>query len=133
MKRMNVEAIVQNIDPVTEFIGEELKAHGCGDRALLQIAVAIDEIFGNIAHYAYAGENGGVSVQVDVKNDVAEITFIDEGVSFNPLLSKEPDVSLSAEDRDVGGLGIFLVKKTMDSLEYERREGKNILKLTKRI
>ncbi len=133
MKQMNVEAIVENIDPVTQFVSEELEAHGCGDRPLLQIAVAIDEIFGNIAHYAYAGKKGGATVQVSVKDGVAEITFIDEGVPFNPLKSEDPDVSLSAEERGIGGLGIYLVKKTMDSLEYERRDGRNILKLTKRI
>ncbi len=133
MKQMNVEAVVQNIDPVTEFIGEELKAHGCSDRALLQVAVAVDEIFGNIAHYAYAEEKGDVNVRVDVKDGFAEIIFTDEGVPFNPLKSEEPDVSLSAEERDIGGLGIFLVKKTMDNLEYEHKDGRNILKLTKRI
>lgn len=133
MKQMNVEAVVQNIDPVTEFIGEELKAHGCSDRALLQVAVAVDEIFGNIAHYAYAEEKGDVNVRVDVKDGFAEIIFTDEGVPFNPLKSEEPDVSLSAEERDIGGLGIFLVKKTMDNLEYEYKDGRNILKLTKRI
>ena len=133
MKRMNVDATVQNIDPVTEFICTELKTCGCGDRALLQIAVAIDEIFGNIAHYAYAGEKGCVDVQVDVQNGLAEITFTDEGVPFDPLKSEDPDVTLNVEDRDIGGLGIFLVKKTMDSLEYERRDGRNVLKFTKRI
>ncbi len=133
MKQMDVEAAVRNIDPVTEFVDAELRAHGCSNKALLQIAVAIDEIFGNIAHYAYAGEKGSVIVQIDVKDGLAEITFIDEGVPFDPLMSDDPDISLSAEERNIGGLGIFLVKKTMDGLEYERRDGKNILKLTKRI
>lgn len=133
MKQMNVEAVVQNIDLVTQFVETELNAHGCSQRALMQIDVAVDEILGNIAYYAYAGKTGGVTVQIDVQDGVAEITFIDEGVSFNPLLSREPDVSLSAAERSIGGLGIFLVKKTMDDLKYERRDGRNILKLIKRI
>ena len=133
MKQINVEAVVRNIEPVTQFVETELNEHGCSERALMQIDVAIDEIFGNIAHYAYEGESGGVTVQIDVRDGVAEITFIDEGVSFNPLLSKEPDMSLSAEEREVGGLGIFLVKRTMDDLKYERRDGRNILKIIKRI
>jgi len=99
----------------------------------LQIKVAIDEIFGNIAQYAYSKEKGNVTVKINIENGFAEITFIDDGIPFKPLSLEDPDVSLDAEQRSIGGLGIFLVKKTMDKLEYERRDNKNILMLTKRI
>lgn len=133
MKQLSIEAAVQNIEPVTQFVDAELNVHGCSERARLQIDMAIDEIFGNIAQYAYAGEKGSVTVQIDVKDGAAVITFLDEGICFNPLLAEEPDVSLDAAERSIGGLGIFLVKKTMDSLAYERRSGKNVLTLTKHI
>lgn len=133
MRQLSVEAAVQNIEPVTQFVNAELRAHRCSEKSRLQLDVAIDEIFGNIAQYAYAGEKGNVTVQIDIKDGVAMITFLDEGVCFNPLLAEEPDVSLDAGARTIGGLGIFLVKKTMDSFEYERRAGQNVLTLTKRI
>ena len=99
----------------------------------MQIKVAIDEIFGNIAQYAYSKEKGNVTVKINIENGFAESTFIDDGIPFNPISLEDPDVSLDANQRSIGGLGIFLEKKTMDKLEYERRDNKNILMLTKRI
>ena len=99
----------------------------------MKIDVAIDEIFGNIVRYAYPEDRGSVTVQFEVKDSFAEITFIDEGTPFNPLTVEEPDITLDATVRDVGGLGIFLVKKTMDRVEYERKDGKNVLRLSKHI
>ena len=133
MKQLIIEASVRSIGLVTQFINSELEAQNCSPRAQVKIDVAIDEIFGNIARYAYAEGKGSVTVQFDVKDGFAEISFIDDGVPFNPLEIDEPDISLAAEDRDIGGLGIFLVKKTMDSVEYERKDNQNILRLTKRI
>lgn len=133
MKQLSVEAIVQNIEVVTQFVNTELMAHGCSEKARLQIDVAIDEIFSNIAQYAYIVEKGNVTVQIEVKDGIALITFLDEGTYFNPLLVEDPDVSLDVEERSDGGLGIFLVKKTMDGLKYERHNGQNVLTLTKYI
>ncbi len=133
MKQLSVEAIVQNIEVVTQFVNTELIANGCSEKARLQIDVAIDEIFSNIAQYAYIVEKGNVTVQIEVKDGIALITFLDEGTYFNPLLVEDPDVSLDAEERSGGGLGIFLVKKTMDGLKYERHNGQNVLTLTKYI
>ena len=104
-------------------------------KAQMQIDVAIDELFGNIAHYAYGGESGDAAVRFgfDEASRTVSITFIDGGVPFNPLEQADPDVSLSAEERGIGGLGIFMVKKTMDKLEYSHENGCNMLTMRKRI
>ena len=133
MKQLVIEASVRSIGLVTQFVNGELEAHNCSERALVKIDVAIDEIFGNIARYAYGNDRGSVTVQFDVQDGLACITFIDAGKPFNPLTADEPDITLDADDREIGGLGIFLVKKTMDKVEYERKDNQNILKLSKRI
>ena len=98
-----------------------------------KINLAFEEIFVNIANYAYKDKVGEVIIQVELKDDNCVINFIDEGVMFNPLEREEPDVSLKAEERKIGGLGIFLVKKIMDDVKYERVDGKNIFSITKKI
>lgn len=134
MKEITVESIIDNVTPVTAFVEEELEAHDCPMKALMQINVAIDEIFSNIAFYAYRPGKGDITVQVDFDDTPAvKITFIDSGMPYDPLAKEDPDVTLSAEERGIGGLGIFIVKKTMDNVEYRNVDGKNILTLTKNI
>lgn len=133
MQEITVDATLDSIARITALADAELIAHGCSARARMQIDVAIDEIIGNIARYAYAPDTGRVTVQVNVADHTAEIVFIDEGIPFNPLSIGDPDVSLPAADRKIGGLGIFLVKKTMDNVYYAREGHRNILKLIKRI
>ena len=101
----------------------------------MQIDIAIDELFGNIAHYAYHPEVRPATVRVEVLENPLSvvITFIDNGVPYDPLKTKEPDITLSAEERMIGGLGIYMVKKTMDDIAYEYREGQNILRIKKSI
>ena len=100
---------------------------------LMMIMPAIDELFGNIAHYAYNPETGPATVRVEVTEDpiAVVITFIDRGVPYDPLKKEDPDITLSAEERAIGGLGIFMVKKTMDEISYEYKDGKNILRIKK--
>ncbi len=133
MKELTIEATVENIAVVTAFVDGELEALDCPLKVQIQIDVAIDELFGNIAHYAYDPKTGPATVRVEVEKDpmAVIITFIDHGKPFDPLKGEEPDVTLSAEERKVGGLGIFLVKKTMDDISYEYREGQNILRIRK--
>ena len=99
----------------------------------MQIDVAVEEIFVNIANYAYSPDTGPATVRLDIRDGIAVITFIDSGVPYDPLAKPDPDVTLSAEDRPIGGLGIFLVKKSMDSVSYNYESGKNVLRLKKRI
>ena len=135
MKELTVEAVVENIPRVTAFIEEELEQAACPMKAIMQIGLAIDELFCNIARYAYPGGTGSATVRLEIDRAarVASLTFIDGGVPYNPLEKEDPDVTLSAEERQIGGLGIFLVKKTMDGMRYERRDGKNLLTITKKI
>ena len=133
MKELIIDATVENIERVTEFVDEQLERLECPMQ--MQIDIAIDELFGNIAHYAYHPEVGSATVRVEViENPLAVvITFIDNGIPYDPLAASEPDTTLSAEERQIGGLGIYMVKKSMDDITYEYREGKNILKIKKNI
>ena len=135
MKTLTLEATLENITKVTEFIDAELEACECSMKAQMQIDVAIDELFGNIARYAYGQDTGEATIQFDFDavDRMASIVFMDHGVPFNPLEQDDPDVTLSAEARAVGGLGIFLVKKTMDKLTYRFENGMNVLTLYKHI
>ena len=135
MKELTIKATTDNIPEVTAFIDEQLEAVDCAMKAQMQIDVAIDELFGNIAHYAYAPGEGDATVrfEFDESSRVAAITFIDSGVPFDPLAMDEPDVSAAAQDRQIGGLGIFLVKKTMDGVAYRYEDGKNVLTIEKRV
>ena len=95
-----------------------------------QIRIVVDEVFSNIARYAYHPEVGGATVRIAVDDDIT-IEFEDSGVAYDPLAKEDPDVSLSAEEREIGGLGLFLVKNLMDSVEYRREGNKNILRIKK--
>lgn len=131
---MTVEATLENIPTVTAFVDERLEALDCPMKAQMQIDVAIDELFSNIARYAY-DPSGPATVRVDVDRDplAVRITFIDHGKPYDPLAKADPDVTLSAEERQIGGLGIFMVKKTMDNVRYEYKDGQNILTVEKRL
>ena len=135
MKELTILAAIENIPEVTAFVDAELEEAGCPMKVQFQIDVAVDEIFTNIAMYAYAPGTGSATVRIRVDRDekVAEITFIDSGVAFNPLLQKEPDTTLPAAQRAVGGLGIFMVKKSMDEMHYAREGEQNILRIRKSI
>lgn len=135
MKELTVEAKIENIERVTDFVNQELLKCDCPKKFLRQIDVAIDELFGNIAHYAYNSDTGLATVQVEMWQEPLEvvITFIDSGISYNPLAKDDPDVTLSAKEREPGGLGIYMVKKSMDEVFYEYKDGQNILKIRKRL
>ena len=135
MKEMTIPATVGNIEKVTAFVDEQLQQIDCPPKAQMQIDIAIDELFGNIARYAYNPDTGPATVRVEVTQEPISvvITFIDHGVPYDPLKTAEPDISLSAEERTIGGLGIFLVKKTMDEITYEYKNGQNILRIRKDI
>jgi len=135
MAEINVIAVINSVTEVTEFVDEQLEGMDCPMKAQIQIDVAIDEIFSNIAYYAYEGqaEPGRVVVRIEPLEDKPgmSLTFIDSGMEYNPLEKDDPDVTLAIEDRDIGGLGIFMVKKTMTDMIYERVDGENRLMLIK--
>jgi anti-sigma regulatory factor (Ser/Thr protein kinase) len=135
MKEMNIEATIDNIPTVTAWVDEQLEALDCPMKAQMQIDIAIDELFSNIARYAYNPEIGPATVRVEVvENPMAVvITFIDKGIPYDPLKQEDPNTHLPAEEREIGGLGIFMVKKTMDDITYEYKDGQNILTIKKNI
>lgn len=133
MKELELEALTDNLPQVLSFIDEQLEAADCPMKIQMQIDIAVEEIFVNIAHYAYNPEIGTAKVRVEVQGEppAVDITFIDNGVPYDPLAKSDPDVTLSAEERQIGGLGIFMVKKSMDDVKYEYLDGHNILTLKK--
>ena len=135
MTEWTFEAVAENIPQLTELIDGQLEALDCSMKAQMQIDVAVDEIFGNIARYAYGDGRGDATVRFDFDGTsrIASISFMDRGMPFDPLKKADPDVTLSVEEREVGGLGIYLVKKTMDDMKYRYENGMNILTLYKHI
>ena len=135
MNELVTEAINSNLPNVLAFVDEQLEAVGCPMRTQAQIDVAVEELFVNIANYAYDTVSGKVTVQVSVYEEPlrVEITFIDNGRQYDPLAKPDPDITLPAKKRNIGGLGIFMVKKSMDDVCYEYRDGKNILLIRKKL
>ncbi|MCQ2490927.1 MAG: ATP-binding protein [Ruminococcus sp.] len=135
MKELDIEAIRDNLGIVTDFVNEQLESTGCSMKVQMQIELAVEEVFVNIASYAYNPDTGPATVRVEVKPDgsAVMITFIDHGIPYDPLAKADPDVTISAEDRQIGGLGIFLVKKNMDDIRYEYVNGSNILTIEKNL
>ena len=135
MKELTLAAALNNLPMVTAFIDEQLEALSCPMKAQMQIDVAIDEWMANLASYAYGDGGGEVTVRFDYLPDdrTVALTFIDSGIPYDPLAKPDPDVTLAVEKRSVGGLGIFLVKKTMDDMTYARQDGRNVFTIRKRI
>ena len=131
MKKITIEAKTENLPEVLAFIDGELEAAGCAMKTQMQIDIAVEEIFVNIANYAYAPGSGSAVIGIDVRDGRAEITFADSGIPYDPLSKSDPDVTLSADDREIGGLGVFMVKKTMDELKYQYLDGQNRLTMFK--
>ena len=124
---LTLEATTKNIEQVTDFVNDLLEKANCPMKAQMQLDVAIDELFSNIANYAYNPETGPATIRVEVENDPLAVilTLIDQGKPFDPLAKEDPDISKPVEEREAGGLGIYLVKKTMDEISYEYRNGQN--------
>ena len=126
---LRVKANDESMQTVNDFIHSILPS-ACDEMILNQIDLAVEEIFVNIAHYSGADE---AIINCSFENDKLEITFSDSGVPFNPLAKPDPDLTLNAEEREIGGLGIFLTKKFMDTVSYEYKDGINCLRIIKTI
>ena len=132
---LEIEAVSENLGKVIGFVDSRLDRVDCPAKAKMQLQLAVEEIFVNIANYAYAPDKGKATVRVEISEEpvTVAITFIDRGVPYDPLKKVDPDVTLSANERQIGGLGIFMTKKVMDDVNYEYKNGQNILTLKKRI
>lgn len=133
MKKLTVPAETERLDEVVDFVNSFLEENDCSMKTQMQIAIAVEEIYVNIAHYAYPDKNGEAEITCEMSDRTAEITFSDNGIPYNPLEKPDPDITLDANERNIGGLGIFMVKKSMDNIEYQRKDEKNILKIYKAI
>ena len=137
---LKIKADDTNLDAVNNFI-HKMIPENCSVKILNELDLAVEEIFVNIAHYAYKDLPGDrvyfgfaeIFCNFDSQSSVLTVEFCDWGVPFNPLKKEDPDLSLSAEERKIGGLGIFLTKKFMDSLTYKYENNQNKLKITKKI
>lgn len=129
------EATVDNLHPVLDLIESELESHGASMKMINVISVAAEEMYANVAMYAYADKPapGNCSISIWFDDDVVNIKFVDSGVEFNPLAKADPDIHATVEERGIGGLGIYMVKETMDDCIYDRVDGKNIFIMRKAI
>lgn len=133
MKELTIEARIENLNEVLAFIDTQLEELDCPMKAQMQIDVAVEEIFVNIASYAYAPNTGNATIRFEQEQNNVYITFIDSGIPYDPLAKEDPDISLSAEERGIGGLGIYMVKKAVDDMKYVYKDGQNILSIGKSI
>ena len=134
-KEITIEAKVEKLQEVLDFIEQHLAGAGCPMKTQTQIAIAAEEIFVNIASYAYAPGSGNATVCMEVSQEPAAVTltFVDSGKPFDPTRKADPDVTLPAEERGIGGLGIFMTKKIMDDVKYAYRNGQNCLTMVKKL
>ena len=134
-KELTLDATEENLEHVLAFVDGELEALDCPSKAKMQIDVAVEEIFVNIAHYAYSPGTGTATVRIETQTEPEKvtITFTDQGIPYDPLAKPDPDVTLSAEERQIGGLGIYMVKRSMDDMKYVFRDGQNVLTIMKNL
>ncbi|MBQ0101241.1 MAG: ATP-binding protein [Firmicutes bacterium] len=121
----------ESLAKLTALAEEIMDSNDVPMKVSMQVTVAIEEIFVNIAHYAYEDKEGDAKITIDLTDSKIAITFIDSGVPFNPLEKPDPDITLSADDRAIGGLGIYMVKKSMTDVDYKYENSQNILTITK--
>ncbi|MBQ2434113.1 MAG: SpoIIE family protein phosphatase, partial [Clostridia bacterium] len=135
MTNKTFPAKIESLSEVLGFVEETLEGFACPMNVQMAICVAMEEVFVNIAHYAYTDGVGDMTLLIGFDEDSRTVTFrmTDKGIPFDPLKKPDPDITLSAEERDIGGLGIFIAKKTMDSLTYAYENGENILTMIKKI
>lgn len=135
MVQKNFLADDKLLDDVLLLVEEELNKVDASKKIIMQIKICVEEIFVNIAHYAYGDGKGDalIGISYDEKERAMTFSFEDSGIPYNPLKKKDPDITLTAEERGIGGLGIFICKKTMDDIQYQYVNGKNVLKMTKKL
>ena len=130
---LRIPAKLEGMDVILAFVSLLLDINGCSTKARTQLRIAIEELYVNVTLYAYPDGNGWAEIRGSIEDGVATFTLIDSGRPFDPLAKEDPDIMLSGEERGIGGLGIFMVKNTMDEMAYEYRDGCNRLTLRKRL
>lgn len=133
MRELTLLAQTENLEKVLNFVNDILEEHNCPMYVQLELDIAVEELFVNIAHYAYTPGIGQATIQVSVKDNYITIVFQDSGIPYNPWEKKDPDITLSLEERQIGGLGIYMVKNSMDEVSYAYENGKNVVTIKKTI
>ena len=135
MTNRTFPAKTEALPDILGFVEETLEGFGCPMKIQMAVCVAIEEVFVNVAHYAYGDGEGDMNLGIGFDEGNRTVTFrmTDKGIPFDPLKKPDPDITLSAEEREIGGLGIFITKKTMDCVTYAYENGENILTMIKRI
>ena len=135
MTELTFPAKTEALPDILGFVEENLESYDCPMKTQMAVCVAIEEVFVNVAHYAYGSGEGNVTLGIGFDDASRTVTFrmADSGIPFDPLKKPDPDITLSAEDREIGGLGIFITKKTMDSVTYAYENGQNILTMIKKV
>ena len=135
MTNQTFPAKTEALPDILGFVEETLEGIGCPMKIQMAVCVAIEEVFVNVAHYAYGGGTGDMNLGIgfDEVNRTVTFRMTDKGIPFDPLKKADPDITRPAEEREIGGLGIFIVKKTMDSMTYAYENGENILTMIKKI
>ena len=135
MEELKIGAEIKNLDQVQDFVRGILETADCPAKTQFQVEVSVEEIFVNIASYAYPEGTGEAVIQAGIQGDPPElvIVFSDQGIPFDPTAREDPDITLSVEERGIGGLGIYMVKQSMNEMRYERRDGRNVLTVRKKL
>ncbi|MCK9150620.1 ATP-binding protein [Methanobacterium alcaliphilum] len=135
MSKITVPADIENLSKVINFVDHNLETLDIPIKIKYQLELAIEEAYVNIAKYAYKNEKGDALIKLQLKEDplLINIQFMDSGIPYNPLEKEDPDISLKTAEKTVGGLGIYLIKKNVDYVDYEYANGKNILTIQKKL
>ncbi|MCR5654168.1 MAG: ATP-binding protein [Lachnospiraceae bacterium] len=135
MKELVLTASDETLYTVMDELKAHLTANACPEEIMTPIVIAAEEVYVNIAHYAYGGKPGMAKVEIDVTPDPKKcrLVFKDQGTPYNPLEKQDPDITLDVDERAIGGLGIYMVKEIMDDVTYEYKDGYNILTIEKRL
>jgi anti-sigma regulatory factor (Ser/Thr protein kinase) len=135
MEKLRIEAKKENLNMMIDFIVDKYSEKVTGKKAIHKMRLVSEEALINVIDYAYPDKNGELEIRYEYnkEDDFIEIRIIDEGKPFNPLEHDKPDLDTAVEDREIGGLGIFMIKQIMDKVIYERKDQQNILTLIKHI
>ena len=134
MEKLTIPAKLENLEAMLEFIVERAGTLGFDEKKKFQIKLAAEEALVNVINYAYPDKNGNIEITLTSRNNEAlEIEIIDWGFAFDPLSLPEPNICAPLEERQIGGLGIHLIRKIMDEVRYKREDDRNILSLVKKL
>jgi anti-sigma regulatory factor (Ser/Thr protein kinase) len=132
MEKQVYPAKLENLETMMNFIVERAKALGFDNKKIYQIRLAAEEVLVNVINYAYPDKNGNLQITLRTKGNAGiEVEVADWGLPFDPLAAPEPNTCAPLEEREIGGLGIYLMRKFMDEVYYKREGDRNILTFVK--